>query len=190
MLVPYEKVRRDFLALRGESPDLLPVLEEGEDSAVLTLDAYLRAALPEMAVKATLQVYEDAQDSLDEIGKFEADIEWNGRVGEVRLPDDYLRLYYLKLEEWCEAVRRVEPKDSLRDRLRGMMPAWMACDHRPMVVEINDEIGKKLRIYGGSRKSRKATVLYIPVPLLSDGGLRISTCAYHNLFSFDNKFLS
>lgn len=48
------KVVSDFLALRGESPDLLPTLEEGEDSAVLTLAARLEAELPAAAIAATV----------------------------------------------------------------------------------------------------------------------------------------
>lgn len=49
-----KEVVRDYLTLKGESPDLLPVLEEGEDSAVLTLADALRVRLPAAAAAATV----------------------------------------------------------------------------------------------------------------------------------------
>lgn len=53
MEVSIEKITADYLALRGESPDLLPVLEEGEDSAVLTLAGALLRRIEGAAAAAT-----------------------------------------------------------------------------------------------------------------------------------------
>lgn len=56
MLVKIEQVCRDYLALRGESPDLLPHLEEGEEGAVLTLSRELEVKIKPAAVAAALEV--------------------------------------------------------------------------------------------------------------------------------------
>lgn len=56
MNITLNQIVRDFLALRGESPDLLPLLEEGEDSAVLTLSRQVAANIPMAAVDATVSV--------------------------------------------------------------------------------------------------------------------------------------
>ena len=54
MEVTLKRIVRDCLALRGESPDLLPVLEEDEKSAVLTIEDEISVRLPYEAVAATL----------------------------------------------------------------------------------------------------------------------------------------
>lgn len=61
MTVKLETIVRDFLAFRGESPDLLPMLEEGEDSAVLTLSRQLEVRLPSEAFAAELMTPSELQ---------------------------------------------------------------------------------------------------------------------------------
>lgn len=91
MEVSIETVIRDYLALRGESPDLLPVLEEGEDSAVLTLADELKARLPVAAVEATVMTPTQLLgDAVKEVPVTDA---WLGWLLETRALPDYLKPY-------------------------------------------------------------------------------------------------
>lgn len=176
MKIPYSSVRRDFLALRGESPDLLPVLDDDEQSAVLTLDAFLRAAIPSAAIEATLRA---DPLSLDEIAVFNGKISWSSRWGYIEMPADYLKFHYLKLPEWEAGVSSPEPSSSLRFKLGPRLPLWMACDHNPMVVEERTPAGIRLKICGSSRQSvAPESLLYIPLPKLEEEILTISGSAY------------
>lgn len=78
-------ILRDYLALRGESPDLLPVLADGEDSAVLTLADQLKARLLPAAVEATATTPEALMGDAARLIVRTA--------GEPYLPRDYLKPY-------------------------------------------------------------------------------------------------
>lgn len=171
-----DRVIRDFLALRGESPDLLPLLEEGEESAVLTLARELQARLPAAAIEATLAVpplYLDELKSSDGMVK----LDMKG-YGVARMPPDYLKLYSLRMQDWKEPVREVEPMESLRWALGANAPSWMICPHRPMVVEERDADGIFLKIYGSSALSSNASILYVPLPCFDGETLTMSRAAY------------
>lgn len=176
MKLKFADVVRDYLALRGESPELLPLLEEGEESAVLTLERELRARLPGEALKATLETPLLMLDEIREAtGKFEME---NARIGRLRLPDDYLKLYYIRMADWKQPVRRPEPEGSLRHSLGGDAPEWMICRENPMVTEERDPRGIYLRIMGSDAFDLPATVYYVPVPEFDGETLTISSGAY------------
>ena len=175
MKISFEQVCRDYLALRGESPDLLPLLEEGEGSAVLTLTDELRVRLPAAAVAATM---ETPLFLLDETGDATgAECTDRERYLEIRLPDDYLKLHTLLMPDWREPVKRTEPGDSLRWALGAEMPDWMVCRGRPMVVEDSDGEGKLLKVYG-TTAARPSKLLYVPRPHFDGTTLTISGAAY------------
>lgn len=186
MLITMNQIRRDFLALRGESPDLLPLLEEGEQSAVLTLDDLLRTRLMECAVRATLDT---DPLFLDEIEDYTATIDWRpSGAGRLRLPANYLKFHSLLMPDWAEPVREPEPKESLRGKLRGNAPKWMICPHRPMVAEGRDTRGPFLLIYGSEREyDRPEECLYIPRPAMEGDALRISAAAYPQMLVYLNS---
>lgn len=183
MLIPFDKIRQDFLSLKGESPRLSPIYEEGEDSAVLTVEDQLKASLIPAAVKATL---ETEPIYLDEVEEIYPEIEWDDRgIGKIRLPQDYLALVEIWMPDWAEGVTRPEPKESLRNDLRGNAPKWMTCPERPVVVEGRDRKGPFLRIYGSSPIYDEPEQLrYIPRPRFEDSYLRISGAAYPTMLQF------
>lgn len=176
MTVTFSDVCRDYLALRGESPDLLPVLEEGEDSAVLTLAARLRVCIPAASVRATLAAPPLSLDELREA--VTAPMVDVGGVLTVRMPADYLRLYALRMEDWREALREVEKPTTLRGMLGANAPAWMICRERPMVSESRDASGVMLRIYGSRSFSPPTELIYVPLPAFDGERLTISSSAY------------
>lgn len=172
---------RDYLALRGESPDLLPVLEEGEDSAVLTLRDQLLALLPSLALKATLDtppLYHDEIRTLE--GEITTD---RAGYGILRLPSNYLKLHSLRMNDWKEPLTAVEPPDSLRRHLGAGAPGWMICKENPMVTEASDADGLYLKIYGSDAFDLPFRLLYIPYPECDGETLTISGAAYRKLFT-------
>lgn len=177
MKISIDQVIRDFLALRGESPELLPELAEGEESAVLTLARELRAKIPAAAVKATL---ETPHLFLDEIRSVVSDFTVvSGNCGLQRMPPDYLRLYSLQMADWKEPLRAVEPDGTLRSELGARAPQWMICHERPMVKEQRDTEGICLKVYGSEAFDLPATVFYIPFPEFDGQWLTISRGAYY-----------
>lgn len=127
MNIMLEQLRRDYLALMGESPGLSPVLEEGEESLVLELEEKLKVRLLPLAIEATM---ETPLLWLDDLEEAEIVIEWtpDRRCWRLRLPSDYMRLYSLHMGGWKEAVTEIEPADSLRTLLGEGCPRWMACE--------------------------------------------------------------
>lgn len=183
MLIPFEQIKRDFLALKGESPRLSSFLEEGEDSAVLTLEDQLKATVIPAAIKATL---ETEHIYLDEIEEIFPGIEWDERgTGKIRLPADYLALAEICMPDWAEGVNRPEPKDSLRNALRGNAPKWMTCSERPLVIEGRDRKGPFLKIYGSEPIYDEPEHLsYIPLPRFEGTDLRLSGAAYPAMIQY------
>ena len=176
MIISFENVVRDYLALRGESPDLLPVLEEGEESPVLTLATELKAKLPAMAIEATK---ETPSLFLDEIRSVEAKFEMETpRIARVRMPDDYLAFHSLRMADWKEPLRSPEPVEALRWALGGNAPEWMICTERPMVKEERDAEGLWLKVYGSEAFDLPANILYVPIPEFDGETLVISRAAY------------
>lgn len=178
MRISIDRVRRDYLALLGESPGLSPTLDFGEDSAVLTLEEELETRLLPLAVTATLATPAALLDEIEEA--VPTLLHADGGETSIRLPSDYLRLHSLKMMEWDNAVREAEPPDSLRCQLGASTPSWMACPRNPLVVERSDAKGRCLAIYG-SGKLTPVHLLYVPLPEISDGMLRIQRAAYPRL---------
>lgn len=175
MKLKIDRIIRDFLALRGESPDLLPVLGEGEDSAVLTIAEELRVRLLPAAVKAVLttplfdiaEVCEaPAVPARDSFGSLS-----------VALPDDFLRLHTLQMSDWREPLHCVEPEGTLRSLLGANAPAWMACSERPLVLLRRDDSGPSLRIFG-TNSDTIVRLLYVAKPLLTDATLTLPSASY------------
>ena len=181
MNIPFSQICRDYLALRGESPDLLPVLEDGEESPVLLLADELRVKIHEAAVKATL---ETPSIYLDEIKSFATSpLFEDGGAIILRLPSDYLKFYSLRMPDWKEAVRTLEPSDSLRSALGANAPPWMICAERPMVTEHRDAVGIFLRVLGSKSESSTKELYYIPLPAFDGDTLTISKAAYHTMLN-------
>lgn len=179
MKIWIDTIVKDYLALRGESPDLLPLLEEGEDSAVLTLSRELMARLPSAAVEATLQT---PILFLDDVRMAECRcLQESPRSALLRMPSDYLKLYSIRMADWNENVTSVEPSDSLRRILGANAPEWMICRKNPMVTEERDEQGLSLRVIGSDAFDLPATVYYIPLPKVEDDSLTISKGAYYKM---------
>lgn len=179
MRVTIDRLRRDYLALRGESPGLSPILEEGEESGVLMLEELLKVKLIPLAVEATL---ETPLLWLDEIEAASPAVEWTGSVGRMRLPDDYLQLCSLKMSGWVQPVTRPEPSQTLRARLGARCPDWMACPEHPLVLEGRDAEGKYIIVKGVEGKpAEPELLLYVPLPHLTEKKLRISGAAYPRL---------
>lgn len=178
MRVRIDDLRRDCLALLGESPGLSPVLEEGEESGVLLIEDELRARLLPLAAEATL---ETPLHWLDEIENCGNAIQWSeARTdGIIPLPSDYLRLYCLRLEGWRDHVYEPEPPDTLRAQLGARCPDWMACAENPLVVERTGPEGRCLMVKGVTSNPAKPEIfLYIPRPEIERDELRISSAAY------------
>ena len=179
MTLTFNQICRDYLASRGESPDLLPLLDEGEDSAVLTLSDQLRVQLPAMALDATLATPAVFQDEIQAVESIPESVD-NGTLI-FRMPDDYLKLHSLKMADWEEDVTEVEPADSLRYALGANAPEWMVCAERPMVKEVRDSLGIALHVYGSRRQGRAEQLLYVPRPAFDGEHLTISRAAYLTL---------
>lgn len=185
MEVRIDDMVRDYLALRGESPDLLPQLGEGEESAVLTLRRQLLASLPAAAAKATM---ETPRLFLDEIRSLDVSPEVpEVGVPRYRMPNDYLMFYSLRMADWKEPLEAVEPADSLRRALGARAPAWMVCRDHPMVVEERDADGIVLKVYGSDAFDLPASILYVPQPTVVGDVLRISRGAYWRLLLHTNN---
>ena len=177
MKISFSQICRDYLALRGESPDLLPLLGDGEESAVLTLRDELRVRIPSAAIKATLEACPLSLDELREV--VATPLPEAGGVLVVSMPDDYLKLYSLRMADWKESVRSVEPPGTLRYELGANAPEWMVCADRPMVCEQRNAEGIRLRIFGSRSEAPPGELLYVPIPDFDDGdSLVISASAY------------
>lgn len=176
MKIAFAEICRDYLALRGESPDLLPLLEEGEDSAVLTLADELRVRLPEEAARATEATPRKWHDEL-RTATVKPAIDRGGFL-KLRLPADYMMLYSLRMEDWREALTEVEPVDSIRWALGADAPDWMYCTCRPMVKEERDSEGPYLKVYGSGSDNPPAELLYVPRPVFDGATLTISRASY------------
>ena len=178
MTVTYDRIRRDLLALLGESPGLSPILEEGEESGVLTLEEQLMVLLPSVAVEATLAT---PRLQLDEIEKASPQIEWNatGTAARIPLPADYLKFYSLRMAGWDRAVTEPEKPGTLREGLGAGCPSWMACAENPLVIEGRGDSGRFLTVVGiEGRPDGVEELLYVPLPRLTEKKLRISGAAY------------
>lgn len=174
MKIPFSQICRDYLALRGESPGLLPLLEEEEESAVLPIALELEARLLPAAEQATLALMPHQHDELRAAEPTtEADVSGALRV---RLPDDYLRLHALRMTDWREPLTGPEPSGSLRRALGAHAPAWMICQCHPMVTEEADAHGSFLKVYGS--QGQVAEFLYVPRPSFNGETLTISRAAY------------
>lgn len=181
---PLTEIRRDYLALRGESPDLLPQLEEGEYGAVLTLSDELRVKLMERALEATLITPSFLQtDAIQSITP--PLLVGRGKYAIARLPADYLKLHTLMMDDWREPLTTVE-REGLRAELGSAAPDWMICPCRPMVREASDSEGKYLKIYGTRETGRPSELEYIPMPRIEEECLVISSAAYHKMLELLN----
>lgn len=179
MNVTLERLRRDYLALLGESPGLSPELEAGEESGVLELEELLGVRLPPLAVEATL---ETPLLWLDEVESVSPRVTWQNDVGRIPLPDDYLRLYSLLMSGWSQPVDHPESRATLRGSLGTRCPSWMACQENPLVMEERDESGKFLTVKGvAGRPESPLQLLYVPLPHFTEKKLRISAAAYPRL---------
>lgn len=183
MTVSLEKITADFLALRGESPDLLPLLDEGEEGAVLTLARELKARLLPAATEATLAL---PAERCEEIKTNHGGIEFDDSgAGYIALPDDFLKFYLLRMADWREPVRALEPEDSLRRALGANAPSWMIAPCRPMVTLERKDSGLHLRVLGTTADSRE--LRYVPRPLVNGDTLTICENAYPLLLSLLDK---
>ena len=99
------------------------------------------------------------------------------------MPSDYLKLYSLRMPDWKEAVRAVEPSGSLRAALGANAPRWMICAERPMVTEHRDDAGIFLRVLGSRSETPTKELYYIPLPAFDGDTLTISKAAYHIMLS-------
>ncbi|MCH5217328.1 MAG: hypothetical protein J1F07_02050 [Muribaculaceae bacterium] len=187
MLLPIDTIIRDFLALRGESPDLLPLLEEGEESAVLTLRRALEVRLAAAAVEATMQIDLFSLDELREVERPEVLAADGGRLT-VRLPSDFLRLHTLRMADWKDAVHSVEQQGTLRQALGAAMPQWMACPEKPLVMLRRDTRGPYLSVRG-SRATEALSLIFVPQPVLDGDTLTLSRAAYPLLLEILNRQL-
>ena len=176
MKVSLQRIIEDYLASRGESPDLLPILEEGEESAVLTLSRQLKVSLLPAAIKATLEAPTLHFDELRQANV--TPLVDTGGLLVLRMPDDYLRLYSLRMGDWKEPVRKVEPEGSLRYVLGANAPEWMICSERPMVTEKRDATGITLRVYGSQSMSAPPELLYVPLPTFDGETLTLQRSVY------------
>lgn len=176
MIIPFSKVCRDYLALRGESPDLLPLLEEGEEGAVLTLADELKVRLPQAALQASLEAHPSAPGEVVE--SMVSPLVAPGGVLLIRLPSDFLKLCSIWMADWREPVYDVEPSGSLRRILGANAPGWMVCPHRPMVCEDCDADGPFLRVFGSRSSGASARLLYMPRPAFDGETLKICASAY------------
>lgn len=176
MKIKFSQICRDYLSLRGESPDLLPQLEEGEESAVLTLTDELRVRLMTKAEEATLELQRQEHDEL-RTTRIRPETDSAGTII-VRMPEDYLKLYSLRMADWKEAAIATEPEESLRNKLGADAPAWMTCRHNPMVREMRDSGGVFLQVFGSDSAGTEAELTYIPRPAFDGEYLTISRKAY------------
>ena len=184
MKVSLNEICRDFLSLRGESPDLLPILEEGEDSAVLMLSRQLEAAIPMTATEATCSLPPLMLETATKLtGKFS---EISNKFGKLYLPEGYLKLVSVKLYDWEEPVRATESENSLRRELGANAPSWMICRHNPMVTEERDEKGRYLKVYGSDAFEEGYELVYVPNPEFTAGDLTISRSAYFKMLKILN----
>lgn len=180
MRVKFEKILQDYMALRGESPDLLPLLDEGEEGAVLTLARQLRAWLPKAAIEATLAT---PCWLLDEMKIHHGGTEDSGDGSAViTLPDDFLKFYMLDMDDWKEPVFGLEPEASLRRQLGAEAPSWMICPHKPMVLLERSGDSCYLRVFGTGGITHE--LRYIPIPEFDGETLVISEGAYGTMLSF------
>lgn len=177
MKVSMTQICRDYLALRGESPELLPLLDNDEqtESAVLTLEEELKVRRPEAAIKATLQT---PRIYLDELKAADVTPSHDGPWLKLRMPSDYLMLYSIRMDDWKESVTAIEPAESLRAQLGANAPAWMVCRHKPMVLQERDAEGIYLKVYGTDSEKAPLELLYVPVPAVKYGNLNISYASY------------
>lgn len=179
MKISFSQVCRDYLALRGESPDLLPLLEEGEEGSVLTLTDELRVRIQQLAEEAEAAFPRLAHDELRKAA-CPVHPESTGCL-RIRLPNDYLKLHTLRMSDWNEPVTETEPDGSLRGTLGRNAPKWMACRHNPMVREERDVDGLFLRVYGSTAEETETELIYVARPYFDGEYLTISRAAYREL---------
>lgn len=203
MTIPFSQVCREYLAARGESPDLLPVLQDGEESAVLTLESWLRTMLVPLAVKATLEA---DLTRIDDIAEVRLTPEFHDGSALLTLPDDFLRFLTLYIDGAPVAAGVVmaaelpelpissanQPETDARD-YADVLSAGSALDfsRRSYVRQPPAAPDRKLYLLPDGRllmpslaADAVVTLRYVPAPFLdSSDRLHISTAAYHSLLT-------
>lgn len=100
------------------------------------------------------------------------------------LPEDFLRLVYLKLDCWTRPLRNLSPPGSLKESLIYSRWKGLRGNHMdPVAVQEIAEGGNfRLRICPASPGSRIETGLYIPEPKIGeDGTLELGAELYPEL---------
>ena len=199
MIVPFSKICHDFLAVRGESPDLLPVLQDGEESAVLTLEAWLRTVLISRAVDATLRT---DPSRLEEFGEFTMKARKDTEFEILTPPADFLRFISLSIGENAPPKtvlnditnfrfrrrRKGDKNEGLPDRNnsggiifrkeRTEPDAYILPDGRILIENSWEETAEE----------KAVTLRYVPRPFLDSSDLlHISEAAYEEMIKeFEN----
>ena len=192
MIVPFSRICHDFLAVRGESPDLLPVLQDGEESAVLTLEAWLRTVLISRAVEATMHT---DPSRLEEFGEFTMKTGKGTGFEFLTPPADFLRFISLSIGENAPPKTTLNKVSDLRFRRRkrdeneglpdrnnsGGCTFWKertepeACilpDGRILIANSGEETAEE----------KTVTLRYVPRPFLDSSDLlHISEAAYEEM---------
>ena len=189
MIVPFSKVCHDFMAAHGESPDLLPVLQDGEDSAVLTLEAWLRTMLIPKAIEATLQC------DLKMLGEYEELTlrpSVTGGFSLLELPDDFLRFVSLSIGENPVPLTSVADPAQIRFRLsKDKLPCRGLLDTSRSSFAAPGEPKSSLYLLPDGRllldnieEGSAVSLRYVPKPFLDSSDLlHISEAAYWRLIT-------
>ena len=175
MKISFTQICREYHALRGESPDLSPLLDEDEYSPVLSIERELGARLLPAAIEATLGT---PLPLLDEIRSVTLTPVRREGILCIDAPKDYLRFISLKLSDNPEPVKRPE-REGLRYSLGASAPPWMITPANPMVTEHPSPESTTLRIYGSA--GGPVILTYVPMPEFDGVTLTISRHAYYRL---------
>lgn len=101
----------------------------------------------------------------------ELEINWVGNHGQIRLPDDFLRLIIFRMSDWDLPVREMQNDDTELYAMQSSPIPGIAADHqRPLVFRTRIKGDDILEFYGC--KDQGATIIsaeYLPEPYIVDG---------------------
>lgn len=112
-----------------------------------------------------------------------ATVKWrNDGIGELDLPEDYLRFVHFRMADWEEGVSRLMEYDSMACRLRSRRrPDGTFSRRRPGLAVKERGRKKQLMIYGSTPGTEFAELEYVGKPEVKDSSIDLPQGVIHGV---------
>ena len=168
MKVKTEDLARKAAILLGEMPSAMC---NGVECEAATLTDYLLTRIEQLAPEAVTDTPAELVDNYKPLeGNGITTMEDGSAL--LPLPDDFLRLHFLRIEGWARPVTGCYLPESLPAALQSCRcPSLRASASRPVAVLTPADGGRALRLYGShSEPAKIAEGWYLPIPRIDADG--------------------